>query len=308
MSRVRIATRASDLAMAQSRRVAAMIEERLGVETELLPMKTTGDLLEGPLNAVGGKGLFVKEIEEALLEHRADIAVHSAKDLPAGTPAGLALIAFPERADPRDALLARQRGVGLRDLPDAARVGTGSLRRSIQLRAERPDLEVVPLRGNVPTRIRKLETEDLDAVVVACAGLERLGLEGRIDERLAPDAMLPAVCQGILALEGRRDDPIARDVARLTDEETAIQATAERAVLERLEADCNVPLAAFAELDGDRLRLRALLAEPETDEILRTEGEGSAGDAGALGLRLADDLLASGGTALLERLRREAAQ
>ncbi|MEE2677227.1 MAG: hydroxymethylbilane synthase [Myxococcota bacterium] len=308
MTSVRIATRASDLAMAQSRRVAAMIEERLGVGTELLPMKTTGDLLEGPLNAVGGKGLFVKEIEEALLAGRADIAVHSAKDLPAATPEELALIAFPERADPRDALLARERGKGLRDLPAAGRVGTGSLRRSIQLRAARPDLEVVPLRGNVPTRVRKLETEDLDAVVVACAGLERLGLEERIDERLATDVMLPAVCQGILALEGRRDDPIARDVATLTARDAAIQAVAERAVLERLEADCNVPLAAFAELDGDRLRLRALLADPETGDILRTEGEGSVADPGALGLRLGEDLLASGGAALLARLRGEAAQ
>ncbi|MDP7570990.1 MAG: hydroxymethylbilane synthase, partial [Myxococcota bacterium] len=197
MSRVRIATRSSDLALVQSRRIAALIEEKLGVATELLPMKTTGDLLEGPLTQVGGKGLFVKEIEAALLDGRADLAVHSAKDLPASIPDGLALVAFPARADPRDALLARERGSTLRALPEGARVGTGSLRRAVQLRALRADFEIVPLRGNVPTRLAKLESEGLDAVVLACAGLDRLGFGDRIDERIAPETMLPAVGQGL---------------------------------------------------------------------------------------------------------------
>jgi len=306
MSRVRIATRASDLALAQSRRVAALLEEKLGVATELLPMKTTGDRLEGPLTQVGGKGLFVKEIEEALLDGRADLAVHSAKDLPAAIPEGLALVAFPERADPRDALLARERGSTLLELPEGARVGTGSLRRAAQLRALRPDFQIVPLRGNVPTRVRKLDEDDLDAVVVACAGLERLGLAERIDERVATDVMLPAVSQGILALEGRQNDALARDVAVLTDADTAVQAAAERAVLQRLEADCNVPLAAFAEPQGERLLLRTMLADPNDGRILRAEGEAPPSEAAALGLRVAEELLAAGGAALVAGLRREA--
>ncbi len=306
MSRVRIATRASDLALAQSRRVAALLEEKLGVDVELLPMKTTGDRLQGSLARVGGKGLFVKEIEEALLDGRADLAVHSAKDLPAAIPDGLALVAFPERADPRDALLARERATTLLGLPGGARVGTGSLRRTAQLRALRPDLQVVPLRGNVPTRVRKLDEEDLDAVVLACAGLDRLGLGERIDERLATDVMLPAASQGILAVEGRRKDPLARDAAVLTDAGTAAQVAAERAVLVRLEADCNVPLAALAEPRGELLRLRVLLADLDGVRVLRAEGEAPPSDAAALGRRVAEALLAAGGDALLEELRCEA--
>ena len=216
MSTVRLATRTSDLALTQARLVAGMLEARLGVATELVRLQTTGDRIQSvSLAKLGGKGLFVKEIEEALLEHRADLAVHSAKDLPAALPEGLELVAFPERADPRDALVARERGATLESLPRGARVGTGSVRRMAQLRALRPDLEVVPLRGNVPTRLRKLESENLDAVILACAGLERLGLADRIDERLAPEAMLPAVTQGILAIEGRAGDAIARAAAAL---------------------------------------------------------------------------------------------
>lgn len=306
MSRVRIATRASDLALAQSRQVAAMLEEALGVDTELLPMKTTGDRLRGPLARVGGKGLFVKEIEEALLEGHADLAIHSAKDLPAAIPDGLALVAFPERADPRDALLARERGSTLMELPEGARIGTGSLRRATQLRALRPDFQIVPLRGNVPTRVRKLEGDDLDAVVVACAGLERLGLADRIDERVATDVMLPAVSQGILALEGLQDDALAREVAVLTHANTAVQVAAERAVLRRLNADCNVPLAAFAEPRGERLWLRAMLADPNDGRTLRAEGEAPPSEAVDLGTRVAEELIAGGGAALVERIRREA--
>ncbi len=303
MTRVRIATRSSDLALVQSRFVASELEARLGVETELLPMKTTGDRLTGPLAAVGGKGLFVKEIEEALLDGRADLAVHSAKDLPAALPEGLELVAFPERADPRDALIGRARGAALASLPDGARVGTGSARRTALLRAHRPDLEIVPLRGNVPTRLRKLEEQDLDAVVLACAGLDRLGLTERIDERVAPEALLPAVAQGVLAIEGRAGDPVARDAGVLTHAPTAARAAAERAVLVGLDADCNVPLAAFAELHGERLRLRAAVAAPDASQVIREEQEGEAAEAAGLGARVATALLEGGGEALLAGLR-----
>jgi hydroxymethylbilane synthase len=304
MSTVRLATRTSDLALTQARLVAGMLEARLGVATELVRLQTTGDRIQSvSLAKLGGKGLFVKEIEEALLEHRADLAVHSAKDLPAALPEGLELVAFPERADPRDALVARERGATLESLPRGARVGTGSVRRMAQLRALRPDLEVVPLRGNVPTRLRKLESENLDAVILACAGLERLGLAERIDERLAPEAMLPAVAQGILAIEGRAGDAIARDAAALGHAATTAQAAAERAVLVRLEADCNVPLGAYAEASAAGLRLRALLAATEGDRMARAEAEGAADEAHALGERVADALLASGGAELMAELR-----
>jgi hydroxymethylbilane synthase len=214
-------------------------------------------------------------------------------------------VAFPESGDPRDALVARRRGATLDALPRGARVGTGSLRRAAQLLALRPDLEVVPLRGNVPTRLRRLEQDGLDALVLACAGLERLGLAARIDERIAPERMLPAVCQGILALEGRVGDAVAGAAAALSDAVAAARATAERAVLAGLAADCSVPLAAFAEVSGTRLRLRALLAAPAGDRLLRAEAEGGVAEAAELGAGAARELLARGGAALLAALRQE---
>lgn len=303
MSLVRIATRASELALAQARWVAGMLEARLGIPTEIVATKTTGDRLLGSLARVGGKGLFVKEVEEALLEGRADLAVHSTKDLPAELPEGLALVAFPLRADPRDALVARERGASLEALPAGSRIGTGSLRRTAQLRRLRPDLVVVPLRGNVPTRLRKLEEEDLAGVVLACAGLERLGLAERIDQRLAPEIMLPAAGQGIVAVEARAGEPLARDVAALSDAATAAQAAAERGVLRRLGADCNAPLAAYAEPDGEMLRLRALLASRGGERSIRAECRGAPAEAAALGVRAAERILAEGGEQLLAELR-----
>jgi hydroxymethylbilane synthase len=307
MSRVRLATRASDLALAQARLVAALVEERLGVQTELVPLKTTGDRLAGSLAKVGGKGLFVKEIEDALLDGRADLAVHSAKDLPAQLPDALELVAFPARADPRDALLCCERGVGLEGLARGARVGTGSLRRSVQLRALRPDLEIVPLRGNVTARVRKLDTEPLDAIVLACAGLERLGLAWRIDERLAPEVVMPAVAQGIIAIEARRGDGLAQDAIALGCEATRIRALAERRVLERLGADCNVPLGVYAELTDGGMQLRGLLADPRDTTLLRVERVGRSEDGLALGDAVANELLEVGGRELLARLANEAA-
>lgn len=308
MTALRVATRASELALAQARQVAGLLERALGRRVELLPLKTEGDrLVSVSLAKQGGKGLFVKEIEDALLDGRADFAVHSAKDLPAVLPAELALVAFPERADPRDALVGRERGATLATLRAGARVGTGSLRRAAQLRARRPDLEIAPLRGNVPTRLRKLASEGLDAVVLACAGLERLALAERIDERLAPEIMLPAVGQGVLAVEARRDGELARAAAAITHRATEDRVTAERAVLTRLGADCNVPLAAYAELTArGTLHLRALLAASDGARCLRTEVEGPPADAARLGARAAEAILQGGGEALLAELRAEA--
>ena len=307
MTALRIATRASELALAQAREVAGLLERALGRPAELLPIKTEGDRLASvSLSRVGGKGLFVKEIEDALLEGRADFAVHSAKDLPAVLPPELELVAFPEREDPRDALVARQRGASLAALPAGARVGTGSLRRAAQLRARRPDLEIAPIRGNVPTRLRKLESEGLDAVVVACAGLARLGLAERIDERLAPELMLPAVGQGVLAVEARRGSELARAAGAITHRATAERIAAERGVLTRLGADCNVPLAALAEhTPRGSLRLRALLAASDGAHILRAELEGAPAEAAQLGVRAAEAILREGGEALLAELRAE---
>jgi hydroxymethylbilane synthase len=308
MTRVRVATRASELALAQARLVAARLEATLGVAVELVPLTTEGDRSAAvSLAKLGGKGLFVKEIEAALLDGRADLAVHSAKDLPAEIDPAFELVAFPERADPRDALAARERGAGLDALPRGARVGTGSLRRTAQLRLVRPDLEVVPLRGNVPTRLRRLDAGGLDAIVLACAGLERLGLAERIDERLAPERMLPAVAQGALAVEARRGDPIGRDAAALDHAATSARVRAERACLARLGADCTVPLAALAEIEGGRLRLRALLASPDGAKLVRAQGEAAVAQALELGRGVAGRLLAGGGGELLAELRRGAA-
>jgi hydroxymethylbilane synthase len=308
MTRVRVATRASELALAQARLVAASLEGVLGVETSLVPLTTTGDrIASASLAQLGGKGLFVKEIEEALLDGRADLAVHSAKDLPAEIHPRLELVAFPERADPRDALVARVRGATLDALARGARVGTGSVRRTAQLRLARPDLEVVGLRGNVPTRLHKLDSEGLDAVILACAGLERLGLADRIDERIAPERMLPAVAQGALAVQARRDDPIGRDAVTLDHAATADRVRAERACLAALGADCFVPLAALAEGAGATLRLRALLASTDGAKIVREHGEAGGAGAVELGRRVARGLLAGGGRELLAALRGGAA-
>ena len=308
MTALRIATRGSALALAQARWVAARIELQLAQPTELVPIKTSGDRLQGiSLAEVGGKGLFVKEIEEALLEGRADLAVHSAKDLPARLAEGLAVVAWPQREDPRDALVARERGSRLETLRPKARLGTGSVRRGAQLRALRADLEIVPLRGNVPTRLHKLEAEALDAVVLACAGLLRLGLGERIDERISTDVVLPAVTQGILAVEARADSVLARTLAVLSEANAERSALAERAFLARLQGDCNLPLAALAEASADGLlRVRGLISSPDGRTIVRGEARGA--DPVATGEAAAQQVLARGGDQVLATLRREAAR
>jgi hydroxymethylbilane synthase len=305
VSCVRIATRGSDLALAQASYVAGRIRDELGCETELVILKTTGDRVQNvSLAKIGGKGLFVKEIEEALMEGSADVAIHSAKDLPAELAAGLRLIAYPQREDPRDALVCRQPGERFSALRHGARVGTGSARRKAQLLAARPDLDVVPLRGNVPTRLGKLESEDLDAVVLAAAGLERLSLAGRISERMSPETMLPAVCQGVLALEIREGDDEAEGLRALDDEQVAIVAVAERSFLQRLGGDCTVPIAAHAQLvSGGRVRLDALVASVDGRRLARASDESPIGEATALGSRVAERILAQGGAAILEQVR-----
>ena len=302
MRRLRIATRKSRLALVQSRWVAGRLEAALGIATELVELRTSGDrLADVSLTKLGGKGLFVKELEEALLAGRADLAVHSAKDLPARLPEGLALAAFPVRADPRDALVASGRFASLAALPPGARVGTGSARRAAQLRALRPDLDLVGLRGNVPTRLERLEAGGFDAVVLACAGLDRLGLAGRIDERIDPGAVLPAVGQGTLALEARAGEPLARELAARGDPDATRAIAAERSFLARLQGDCNVPLAALAEpVSPARLRLRGLVASPDGRRIVRAQSEGAEPE--ALGVELAEKLLAQGAGEILAEL------
>jgi hydroxymethylbilane synthase len=308
MSKLRIATRGSQLALAQSGFVARRIEESLGVETELVEIRTTGDRIENvSLAKIGGKGLFIKEIEEALLEGRADLAIHSAKDLPAAIAPGLTLAAFPERADPRDALIGHGPGARLEELPRGARVGTGSLRRGSQLRAIRPDLEVIPLRGNVDTRLRKLEEEGLHAVILACAGLDRLGLGDRVHQRVSPTLLLPSVGQGTLAIEAREGDPVAEDLEAVDHAGTRAELTAERAFLCRLEGDCNVPLAALAQrISRNRIVLRGLVASPDGVRVVRATAEAVAADAALAGSRAADEVLREGAASILDAIRAEA--
>jgi len=305
MTTIRIATRASDLALYQARYVAARIESELGASTEIVPLKTTGDRIQSiSLAKIGGKGLFVTEIEQALTDGRADVAVHSAKDLPAALADGLVLAAFPERADCRDALVARTAGATLAALGVGARVGTGSARRAAQLSAHRADLEILPLRGNVPTRLRKLVDQELDAVILACAGLDRLGLGDQIEERISPDVMLPAVAQGALAIEARGGEALRDDLAALNDAGTERAVCAERGFLARLGADCTVPVACLAEdAGGGTLRLRGLVAAEDGSRVVRGELEIAADEAAAGGGRLAEQILASGGADILAEIR-----
>jgi hydroxymethylbilane synthase len=260
-----VATRKSALALAQSRAFIARLAARHpGVAFEELLVTTTGDVVQDrALAEIGGKGLFVKEIEEALLDGRADIAIHSLKDVPPQLLPSLCIECIPEREDPRDVLVTRS-GLPLAELAPGSRVGTGSLRRRVQLLAYRRDLEVVAIRGNVDTRLRKCETGEVDAVVLARAGLNRLGLAARVTENIAPEVMLPAVGQGALGIEQRSDDrEVAELLAVLSHSDTKILVTAERGVMLAINGNCTTPVAAFAVRQGDSLFLRAFLAEPD---------------------------------------------
>jgi hydroxymethylbilane synthase len=302
---LRIATRKSPLALWQAEHVAALLRRaHAGLRVELEPMSTQGDrILDRSLAAIGGKGLFIKELEVALAEGRADIAVHSMKDVPAEMPPGFVIAAFLERADPRDALLCR-RGDSLAGLPAGAKVGTSSLRRRAQILATRPDVVIEPLRGNVGTRLARLEDGALDAIVLACAGLARLGLESHITTRLAPEALLPAVGQGAIGVECRSDDARTRALmSALDDDATRTALAAERAFAQTLGGSCQSPIAALARIEEDRLTLRGLVAEPDGSRLLRDSATGSRAQAAALGEELARRLLGAGARELLERLR-----
>ena len=302
---LRIATRKSQLALWQAEHVAALLRTaHAGLAVELVPISTKGDRIQDrSLAAIGGKGLFIKELETALDERRADIAVHSMKDVPSDLPARFVIAAVLPRADPRDALLTAQAS-RVEDLPPGARVGTSSLRRQAQLLAIRPDLKIEALRGNVDTRMRRLDEGGLDAIILACAGLVRLGWESKITARLEPRVCLPAVAQGIIGIECRDDDAHARMLLQpLNDAATRTAMDAERAFAGRLGGSCQSPIAAYAVLHASGLTLDGLVAEPDGSRVLRDSIEGSAGDSRELGEELAERVLTAGADALLERLR-----
>ncbi|MBI2359398.1 MAG: hydroxymethylbilane synthase [Deltaproteobacteria bacterium] len=303
MEVVRIGTRGSKLALSQASWVQERLEEKYpGLDVQTVIIKTSGDrFLNAPIQAIGGKGIFVKEIEEALLRRKIDLAVHSMKDLPTELPSGLAIAAIPEREDSRDALVSRE-GRTLNDLPEGSKVGTGSLRRRAQLLSYRPDLSVVPIRGNIDTRLKKLDRGEIDALVMAVAGLRRLGWTDRITEYLAPEVCLSAVAQGALGIETRKNDPAQEMVSFLDHPATATEVVAERAFLRRLGGGCQIPVGARAWLIGKKLKMMGVVGDTEGQRVFREEIAGSAGEAEKLGQQLADKLLRSGaGNILLSK-------
>lgn len=330
-ARIRIATRKSQLALWQAEHVAALLRSaHPGLAIELVPLLTQGDRIQDrSLAAIGGKGLFIKELEVALETLHADIAVHSMKDVPADLPHGLTIGAVLKRGDPLDALVTASGVARLEDLPRGAVVGTSSLRRQAQIRALRPDLCIESLRGNVDTRLRKLDaaagsashagstgtsgsteggggtaSKHMDAIVLACAGLIRLGLESRITARLDPKVCLPAVTQGVIGIECRQNDSRTVEIlGALEDAATRKVMDAERAFAARLGGSCQSPIAAYAELDANGLTLRGLVAEPDGSRLLHDSLSGSAENPAALGRQLAERILAAGAAPLLERLR-----
>ena len=296
-----IATRGSQLALWQAHHVAARLAS-LGHQCRIEIVKTTGDqVTDVPLAKIGAKGLFTKEIEEALLDRRADLAVHSLKDLPAQLPEHLVLAAVPEREDPRDAVV----GCRIAELPHGAGIGTSSLRRSAQLRRLRADLAIEPVRGNLDTRLRKLDEGRYHAILLAAAGLKRLGWGARIAELLEPDAMCPAVGQGALAIETRSSGAGLDAAGPLDHAATRAAVTAERGVLAALGGGCQVPIGAHAVVDGERLRLLAVVASPAGDALVRLDTEGAAADAERLGRDLGERLLNAGARRILESVYKE---
>ncbi len=303
-NRIVIATRQSPLALWQAEHVQRrLLEAHPGLEVELLKMNTQGDIiLDTPLAKIGGKGLFVKELEQGLMDGRADIAVHSMKDVPVELPEGLHLPVILEREDPRDAFVSNHYA-SFEALPQGAKLGTSSLRRQCQLSALRPDLEVISLRGNVGTRLRKLDEGQYDAIILAAAGLMRLELTERIAGKISTDTCLPAIGQGAVGIECRADDPrVNALIGVLNDESTHIRVAAERALNHRLEGGCQVPIGGFAEIDGNKLRLRALVGSPDGSEMIRGEVNGSVDEAEKIGIELADDLLSRGADRILKEV------
>jgi len=301
---LRIATRKSPLALWQADHVGAALQrQHPGLQVELVGMTTQGDrILDAPLAKVGGKGLFVKELEQGLLEGRADIAVHSMKDVPVDLPQGLHLAVIMPREDPRDAFVSN-RYADVDQLPEGARVGTSSLRRQSQLAARRPDLCIAPLRGNVNTRLGKLDGGEFDAIILAAAGLKRLGFAQRITACLDTADSLPAIGQGAIGIECRVDDPwVNRLIGPLHHSDTALCVSAERAMNQRLMGGCQVPIAGHAQLRDGGIYLRGLVGRPDGSEIIRGEQQGSPEQAQEVGLRLAEDLLGRGADTILKAL------
>lgn len=301
---IRIATRKSPLALWQAEHVAARLQAAYpGLQTELVKLTTKGDkILDAPLAKVGGKGLFVKELEQGLLAGQADIAVHSMKDVPVEFPDGLHLSVILAREEPTDALVSN-RFASLEDLPVDARIGTSSLRRQCQLKEKFPEAEILPLRGNVNTRLSKLDAGEFDAIILATAGLIRLDMEQRITERLDPAVSLPAIGQGALGIECRTDDNEVNALLQvLHDRETGICVSAERAMNARLNGGCQVPIAGFAELQGDHVRMRGLVGNPDGSVLHRAERTGPIDHAEAIGRSVAEAVLADGADKILTAL------
>jgi hydroxymethylbilane synthase len=301
---LKIGTRSSRLALAQSEWVKIKIEaQHPGLRVELVPIKTKGDrILNSPLSRIGGKGLFVKEIEEALLRRAIDLAIHSMKDLPAEIPSGLRLAVFPQREDPRDALISLNR-YDLAALPVGARVATGSLRRVAQLLALRPDLKIEPLRGNVDTRLRKLESHEFDAMILAVAGLKRLGLINRAGFILDPEIFLPAIGQGALGIEIRAQDETTLGLlAFLNHPATECTIRAERAFLKELQGGCQVPIAGYARIENSRIVLNGMVAELDGRRLIKDSIQGIVGECEKIGSTLAQRLLAAGADKILEKI------
>ena len=300
----RIATRQSPLALWQARYVQQrLMAAHPGLRVELVPMVTKGDvILDTPLAKVGGKGLFVKELELAMLEDRADLAVHSMKDVPVAFPEGLGLVTICEREDPRDAFVSNHYD-SLDALPQGAIVGTSSLRRQSQISERRPDLAIRSLRGNVGTRLSKLDAGEYDAIILAAAGLKRLELESRIRQALPAEISLPAVGQGAVGIECRLDDSeLINLLQALNHDDTAVCVKAERAMNTRLEGGCQVPIGSFALLEGDQLWLRGLVGAPDGSVMVRGERRGPRAEAEAMGISLAEELLAKGARDILHEV------
>ncbi|WP_206617492.1 hydroxymethylbilane synthase [Geovibrio thiophilus] len=303
MKKVRIATRGSMLALWQANHIKALLEKEHKVECELLVIKTQGDkILDVPLAKIGGKGLFVKEIETALLENEADIAVHSMKDVPMLLPEGLELYASPEGETPEDAFVSVKYKT-IADLPQNAVVGTSSLRRKVQLARLRPDLEIKDLRGNVNTRLRKLDDGEYDAIILARAGLVRLEYHDRVTDVISAEDMLPAVCQGILGIEVRSDDKESKQLLDfLRHEPTETRVRCERTFLRRLEGGCQAPIAGHSVIEGDRIIMKGLVSDLIGETYIEAENKGSVQDAAEIGYELAESILAAGGKEILDEI------
>ncbi len=304
---IRIATRKSPLALWQAEHVRdRLLEAHPSLSVELLKMSTQGDkILDTPLAKIGGKGLFVKELEQCLLDGRADIAVHSMKDVPVELPPGLHLNCILNREEPRDAFVSNQ-FKGFDALPQGARVGTSSLRRQVQLLRQRPDLKILDLRGNVGTRLKKLDDDNFDAIILASAGLIRLEMADRIAAMLDTQVCLPAIGQGAVGIECRADDIEVNDLLRVLDDaDTHVCVRAERALNNRLEGGCQVPIAGHAILEGDQIYLRGLVGSLDGSQIISGENRGPIDTAEDMGFALADDLLARGAAAILKQVYAE---